>query len=199
MTKAGKYVSSTKLHCPCCDRDLPSNSFRGRRFKTAICQECEARHPGKHWCVDCSDWLSEDAFYRVGVEQAFMTNRCKPCKVFNNHGVTRAHMVELTGRERPACGSCGFSGARLSIDHDHRHCPGELGCIHCVRGYLCQQCNTAEGLLRTVERAKALADYMERTQLSEADLSNLPPSQRVGTKRDRRVVGAGRVYYDHGA
>jgi hypothetical protein len=31
-----------------------------------------------------------------------------------------------------------------------------------VRGYLCHECNTAEGLLKTPDRAIALATYMQR-------------------------------------
>ena len=113
------------------------------------------------------------------------------------HGVTREHMAKLTGDSSPACGACGGSGARLSIDHDHNHCPGERGCEHCVRGYLCQPCNTAEGLLRTSARARALADYIDRTALSTSELAALPASVRRGVKRDRRIEGANRSYYEH--
>lgn len=92
-----------------------------------------------------------------------MEARCKPCGVTNAHGVTRAHMIALTGHVEPQCGACG-SRDQLKVDHDHAHCPSQRGCVDCVRGYLCHGCNTAEGLLRTAERARLLADYMERAQ-----------------------------------
>lgn len=197
MTKPGKYVSHLRITCPSCERELPGTEFRGNRFKTAACRDCEASHPTSRWCVDCAGWLAEDSFYRVGADQQFMTNRCKPCRVLNTHGVTRQYMTGLTGNSTPRCGACGHSGVRLSIDHDHGHCPGERGCRHCVRGYLCQPCNTAEGLLRTSDRVEMLAAYMRRASLSEDQLRALPPSDRNGKKRDRRVAGADRKYWDH--
>ena len=44
------------------------------------------------------------------------------------------------------CAICGVAyadepGRRLSVDHDHRHCAGKVGCPDCVRGMLCHRCN----------------------------------------------------------
>lgn len=197
MTKPGTYVSPIRRTCVSCERDLPGSDFRGNRYKTSACRECEQQHTGETWCVDCAAWLPSGDFYRVGADQKLMTNRCKPCRALNFHGVTREFMTRLSGSASPACAACGGTGARLSIDHDHNHCPGERGCEHCVRGYLCQPCNTAEGLLRTSDRARALADYIDRTALSPSELASLPASTRTGVKRDRRVEGAGRTYYEH--
>jgi hypothetical protein len=197
MTKPGQYVSHLRITCPSCGIEQPGTEFRGNRSKTAVCRTCESRHPTSRWCVDCADWLSENSFYRVGANQKFMTNRCKPCRALFTHGVDRDAMAEITGDPTPRCGACGASGARLAIDHDHNHCPGERGCRHCVRGYLCQPCNTAEGLLRTAERAQLLANYMERTRMSPDQLAELPPSSRTGKPRVRRVAGANRQYWTH--
>ncbi len=197
MTKPGTYVSHLCITCPSCERDLPGTAFRGARYKVSVCRECEAERPTSRWCVDCADWLPEEDFYRVGVNQKFMTNRCKPCRVLNSHGVSKDLMRQITGDETPRCGSCGDGGERLAIDHDHGHCVGERGCEHCVRGYLCQPCNVAEGLLRTVDRARALADYMARTTMTPAQLASLPESSRRSRRRDRRVPGADREYYKH--
>lgn len=180
--------------CVSCRRDLPVQAFRGNRFKAQACRECEAVRPDERWCVDCAAWLPVDDFYRMGREQRFQTIRCKPCAALFGHGVTRAHMAELTGSAVPFCGACGGHG-RLTIDHDHRHCSGQQGCALCVRGYLCRDCNTAEGLLRTAERARLLADYMDRQRLSDEQLAVMPPSTRPGP-RVRTYAGAPRKFYE---
>jgi hypothetical protein len=61
------------------------------------------------------------------------------------HGLTPAEIHALVALQNGACAICGRTGERLEIDHDHRHCPGRIGCRHCVRGMLCGRCNTALG------------------------------------------------------
>jgi hypothetical protein len=61
------------------------------------------------------------------------------------HGLTPAEIEALIALQSGACAICGRLGERLEIDHDHRHCPGRIGCRHCVRGMLCGRCNTALG------------------------------------------------------
>lgn len=180
--------------CVSCSRNLPSREFRGNRYKALACQTCEAERPNERWCVDCAAWLPEDDFYKIGERQRFQTMRCKPCRVLNQHGVTRSFMAELTGSDVARCGACG-ADQRLSVDHDHNHCAGERGCPSCVRGYLCRSCNTAEGLLGTAQRARLLADYMERRSLTPEQLAILPPSTRPGP-RSKTYKGAPRKWHD---
>lgn len=147
--------------CPSCGAARDSWEFRGGRSKAAACRSCESRHSGQRWCVDCQDWLSESRFHRTGVDGKFWTARCKPCKVAYAHGTTVKYLLRLQGVSSPECAACG-STKDLKIDHDHSCCPAASSCGSCVRGYLCHECNTAEGLLKTPERAVALAAYMEK-------------------------------------
>lgn len=161
--RAAEKRAKPPRECPSCGLTRESWHFRGGRLKRAICRDCEDSHPGESWCVDCADWLPLGAFYRTGRNGQWLTTRCKVCRTADNHGVTMSYMLDLTGGP-PACGACGSTDA-LKIDHSHAHCPSQRGCRDCVRGWLCHECNTAEGLLRTSERARHLARYMERLGL----------------------------------
>jgi hypothetical protein len=61
------------------------------------------------------------------------------------HGLTPAEQDALIALQRGLCAICGRAGEPLQIDHDHRHCPGRIGCRHCVRGMLCPRCNGGLG------------------------------------------------------
>lgn len=159
--RASQRRAHPQRTCVSCQEARDSWFFRGGRRKCVACRDCEEANPGLRWCLDCATWLPLSDFYRTGPGGRCMEARCKPCGILNAHGVTRAFMVELTGSAEPVCGACG-STDRVKVDHDHGHCPAQRGCRGCVRGYLCHGCNTAEGLLRTPDRARLLADYMER-------------------------------------
>ena len=59
------------------------------------------------------------------------------------------------------CAICLKAGEELEVDHDHRHCPGKIGCRHCIRGMLCGRCNTALGRIGD-ENIPALIRYLTR-------------------------------------
>ncbi|MBG6226339.1 hypothetical protein IWX63_002929 [Arthrobacter sp. CAN_A2] len=147
--------------CVSCQQELTTWNFRGGNQKSPTCRTCEDSHEEERWCLDCCAWLPVEAFHRTGVDGKFWTVRCKPCKNAHAHGTTVAHLLEVQGSEIPECAACKSMG-RLMIDHDHACCPSIKSCGNCVRGYLCHPCNSAEGLLRTVDRVLALAEYMTR-------------------------------------
>src|SRR5688500_3810653 len=80
----------------------------------------------------------------------------------------------LTAEELDAlgdsCAICGFTGP-LVVDHDHaaaeRHGhPAGRACGACVRGKLCDYCNTGLGKFGDdPERLRAAADFLERALL----------------------------------
>jgi hypothetical protein len=61
------------------------------------------------------------------------------------HGLTADEIEALVRLQHGLCAVCERPGQRLQVDHDHRHCPGRMGCRRCVRGLLCPRCNTALG------------------------------------------------------
>ena len=78
------------------------------------------------------------------------------------YGLTKAQYNEMISRP---CDVCGRNDLTKCIDHDHNCCPGRRSCGECIRGVLCTNCNTAEGLLGSdPDRALALAAYLLQNQ-----------------------------------
>lgn len=53
------------------------------------------------------------------------------------------------------CKQHNAAGQALSVDHDHKCCPGARSCGDCVRALLCSKCNTGLGQFRDDE------DYLQ--------------------------------------
>jgi hypothetical protein len=97
-----------------------------------------------------------------------MTTAVKPRRARRRHGLGASGVAALVESQGGACAVCGTPyadepGKRLAVDHDHRHCPGKIGCPQCIRGLLCNACNN---LLRLAgedpERLRKAAAYLER-------------------------------------
>lgn len=66
---------------------------------------------------------------------------------------TTEFIVELFSSQQ--CSICGNEDRRLDVDHDHQCCAGRagtvgavpIGCMNCVRGLICTNCNKALGLV----------------------------------------------------
>lgn len=79
------------------------------------------------------------------------------------HGLTPAEVDALIAAQG-GCAICHRTDAELQLDHDHRHCPGRIGCRHCVRGAVCHDCNMAiHYVADNPGRADELAAYLRRT------------------------------------
>lgn len=50
---------------------------------------------------------------------------------------------------------------KLSIDHDHKCCPGKKSCGNCIRGLLCPQCNWSLGVLENIEFCSKATIYLK--------------------------------------
>ena len=90
------------------------------------------------------------------------------------YGLTPLQYNRLFTAQNGVCAICGQpetarqkSGKiqRLSIDHNHKCCPGKRSCGRCVRGLLCVRCNIALGSLSDdVTRMYAMISYITRTE-----------------------------------
>jgi hypothetical protein len=86
-------------------------------------------------------------------------------RIMARYGLSKEEYLEMA---KDGCHSCG-SFKILHVDHDHSCCPYPEGrtevntCGQCIRGILCKDCNTAEGLLHSnIETAEKLLRYMKR-------------------------------------
>ena len=82
------------------------------------------------------------------------------------HGYTPAERQKMLERVGGKCESCGTAIEDLRsarFDHDHKHCPTLQGCPSCVRGILCNGCNSALGYLHDdPARVRMVLAYIER-------------------------------------
>lgn len=84
----------------------------------------------------------------------------------SRYAITADERETLMQRQDGLC-AAGCGRAATDLDHDH-----ESGR---VRGILCGNCNKAEGLLKTAEQMRRLADYVEYWAASELSRPDATP------------------------
>lgn len=85
-------------------------------------------------------------------------------KSYARHHITKNQFDEMIEKYDGKCYSC-KSKAATCIDHDHRCCPGQFSCGNCVRGILCNWCNSALGHAEdSVDILENLIKYLKTTR-----------------------------------
>jgi len=80
---------------------------------------------------------------------------------WKRHHITEEKFIEMFKLHNGLCHSC-KENAAMVIDHDHKCCNKPRSCGKCVRGLLCNQCNTAVGLLGdNRQKIKKLLEYIK--------------------------------------
>lgn len=120
-----------------------------------VCIDCGAAfagRPGRKKCDDCKVCCPDhdalkggcnacDLAYRRWEREKFPGRKARQQKRIK-YNLTDKELDELESIE--ACEACG-KHASLYVDHDHACCPGQRTCGKCIRGMICQGCNTALG------------------------------------------------------
>lgn len=82
-------------------------------------------------------------------------------------------LYEAQGGHCALCQRATGKAKKLSIDHDHKCCPGKTSCGRCVRGLLCSTCNKFLGHARDlIEYFMRCVEYLQR-----------PPAQRLRRRK----------------
>lgn len=79
------------------------------------------------------------------------------------YNLTEEAFNEMVEEQGGRCAICGTvpEKKRLCVDHDHRCCPGKFSCGQCIRGLICQPCNSGIGFLKDdLAIVKSAARYM---------------------------------------
>ena len=155
--RLGQGVAYCIEHATMVDGVLLQQTIRLKDFK---CDHCQAhvQRATKH-------------SVRTKYKLCSLCNRKfgKFAKQCNKHGVPAELFHTWISDMRCAlCSRDVFYGAgsmMAVIDHDHSHCHGRTGCSQCIRGLLCNSCNTQlgayESLMSKVDTS-TLADYLAR-------------------------------------
>ena len=117
----------------------------------------------RSYCKKChSEYMS--TYYKQNPEKLLSEAKIKSAKNRKNwkrHKMLEEDYNSLFNLYKGKCHSCKDRNA-TNIDHDHSCCPGLFSCGSCVRGILCNQCNTALGLLGdSTEKIKSLLKYSQ--------------------------------------
>ena len=131
----------------------------GFKERTPRNRDVTARNSlGLKQCIKCFEWIQESGFYYCKSTKDRLQPHCKECtkwtQIWLRFKMTPAAYQDKYTSQNGVCKICGEpqEGKKLAVDHDHSCCPGNRSCGECVRGLLCQRCNTGLGKFRDDER-----------------------------------------------
>ena len=157
--EVSKY--STKKLCNDCAtkkrREKAMEHDRKRRptpITNISCVECgiEFLHSGKgtkpKYCMDCRAKYSQVYEKSRRIRGPVNSEDRQNIRLKHRYGISKDTFIRMLGEQNRKCMVCleePADGKVLYVDHDHSCCPGEKSCGKCLRGVICQRCNSTLG------------------------------------------------------
>lgn len=139
----------------------------------------KASHPstardekGRKRCCMCEQWLDVDHFGPQTQSKDGLNASCRACgnasRRLRSFGLTQVHFSALVVAQGNACAICGVvfddEGNRIYIDHDHSCCPTSKTCGACIRGLLCNGCNSGIGWFKdSTDSILSAVSYLQKS------------------------------------
>lgn len=136
-------------HCRVCNKEKDINNFPvAKRNKDGHRNECKSCYAAYY-----------REYYRKDPER--YKEKSRNTKSYKRHRISEDQYEELMALHGGLCHLCLLNKATV-VDHDHSCCE-QRSCGKCVRGLLCNSCNTAIGMLKeNIETIRRIEEYVIR-------------------------------------
>jgi hypothetical protein len=156
--------------CRFCQTERALDEFRSRKHgdKRYYYNECKP-------CLNKRLRSSEDS--KKYARERQQKERKKYPEKFRGYELKKRHKITLEiynkqlEKQNNVCAICKTTGVidrNLAVDHDHLCCDSDKSCGKCLRGLLCNNCNSGLGSFKDdIERLKNAITYLETVVPSE--------------------------------
>jgi hypothetical protein len=135
---------------------------RGRTARVVVCKICEQSFVQSHGhqricsaeCRRENGKLRSEKYYRENREKI----------IAKAHRLSEEQYEFLIDSQDGTCFFCQRAQASICVDHDHDCCNEKFGCPECIRGVLCQACNSRLGWYET--NRELFEKYIDKLPIS---------------------------------
>ena len=149
----------TEKQCGACKETLPAQCFYpalcNRTGLASKCIDCDAKRRKTYYASNVPKFRENARNWKkVNPERARVSMR--NARLRREYGVSQQRYEEMLAGQGGRCAICRTDEPGITrnkdlkifrIDHDHNCCPGKRSCGACVRGLLCNRCNSGIGML----------------------------------------------------